>query len=249
MLPAWPVLRRPTRPRRGRQSPRSSAAIVSDRRTASARAPPSDRGDSIQVPPRRAPARCRLTAGRSALIVRRVGSQARKAFGMKREHGAAYPSGAKTVAAPATVSGEAHRDEPLAPTGAGKGRWAADPRARRPAGTSNNRIPGGVHREEDTMPAPVDPIHSGCMHPARQSVSARARAAAGGWRWTRIQTGLGRLEQPGPGKPTRHLNRRPSRPVRLDAPPGPSCPCAPAAATGGKAGMPTGAAGPGSPTG
>jgi hypothetical protein len=32
---------------------------------------------------------------------------------VKREHGAAYPSGTKTVAAPATVSGESSRTTPL----------------------------------------------------------------------------------------------------------------------------------------
>ena len=36
---------------------------------------------------------------------------------MKREHGEAYPSGAETVAAPATVSGELHRNWPLAGNG------------------------------------------------------------------------------------------------------------------------------------
>ena len=51
---------------------------------------------------------------------------------MKREHGEEEPVGAKSVTAPATVSGKQPRSEPLDKT-SGKVRGSRDPQVRRPA--------------------------------------------------------------------------------------------------------------------
>jgi hypothetical protein len=74
----------------------------------------------------------RLTAVHVALRVILLVSRGRGAEGIKREHGADYPSGANAVAAPATVSGQS----PSLPTDltVGKGTETTKrPRARRPA--------------------------------------------------------------------------------------------------------------------
>jgi hypothetical protein len=63
--------------------------------------------------------------------LRRWCSAGRTAAGPKREHGADDPKGAKTVTAPATVSGEGRRQKSLG--NREDGRQPLDPRVRRPA--------------------------------------------------------------------------------------------------------------------
>ena len=78
------------------------------------------------------------------------GSRRSKAAGMKREHGEEEPSGAESVTAPATVSGERTRTAPL---GIRLGRTGerVDPQVRRPA-IATVVVSGGVSRREVEMP-------------------------------------------------------------------------------------------------
>ena len=96
---------------------------------------------------------------------------------MKREHGAAQPNAAKSVTAPATVSGERPRHEPL-DVPSGKVRGSLDPQVRRPAVTNAYLAlalqldAGGAPGQEHMM--------AQRFHPQRHGPVTLARLGGGG---------------------------------------------------------------------